>query len=176
MKKCVLSVAVAAVLTGAMVLGLASVASAASTWDGGGGDGLWATAANWSPNGVPSTVETWVSRAGAVSFTGATPTQSGFVRVGYEAQGGWNGGALPSPSTVVTMTGGSITGGLSVSRDATFELKAGSLSFTNHLVVGQDGGRDLGVAKFILEGGSVSTANLYMQNGAPAGVGMLDRW
>lgn len=27
---------------------------AAKTWDGGGGNNLWSTAANWSPDGVPT--------------------------------------------------------------------------------------------------------------------------
>jgi autotransporter-associated beta strand protein len=56
-------------LTGSSLLAISSAQAQTFTWDGGGGDDNFGTAANWSPDGAPSTGSGVVLR-----FTGSTRT------------------------------------------------------------------------------------------------------
>ena len=51
-----------------MALAAVSIQAATVTWTGGGGDGLWYTAANWSGNSVPTAADDVVITNGAVEY------------------------------------------------------------------------------------------------------------
>ena len=51
-----------------MALAAVSIQAATVTWTGGGGDGLWHTAANWSGNSVPTAADNVVITNGAVEY------------------------------------------------------------------------------------------------------------
>lgn len=66
-----------------LILIVASVPAFATslTWTGGGGDGMWATAANWSPAAVPQTGDDLTLDANATSTTNNLPASTVLLRV-----------------------------------------------------------------------------------------------
>lgn len=78
-----------------------AVATATMSWDNGGGDNLWSTAANWNPNGVPE-ISTPISiSAPTASVIINQPTAAAGFQIRVGATGGAN----------LTMNGGSLNVG-----------------------------------------------------------------
>lgn len=69
------------------MLGLSSLNAAIITWDGGGGDGKWGTAANWNTDSVPGVADIAVLGVGASSVSVATSAAVGTVNFGAAATG-----------------------------------------------------------------------------------------
>lgn len=105
--------------------------SAAISWDGGGSTTDWNTAANWNPDGVPTSADdVTISTSATVSSTAAVSFNS--LTIGDGA------GSVTSTVRIATLTSG---GSLTVRQGGVFEQASSSstLSFTGNIEV-QSGG------------------------------------
>jgi hypothetical protein len=161
-----------------------AVAGAVVSWDNGGGNNLWSTAANWNPDGLPE-ISTIISigTAAAAPIINSPTAAAGFqIRVG--AVGGanltMNGGslnvgqwlmigieALGRPGTF-TMNGGTINLGvfsaggghlwLGYISSGTFTMNGGTLNAPGRFGLGFSGGS----AAVHLDGGTITAGSFSM--------------
>jgi len=161
-----------------------AVAGAVVSWDNGGGDNLWSTAANWNPNGVPDISTTIsINTAAASPIINSPIAATGFqIRVG--ATGGanliMNGGSLDvgewlmigveeagRPGTF-TMNGGTINLGyftagaghlwIGYTSSGTLTINGGTISAPGRFGLGFSGGS--GAAH--LDGGTITAGSFSM--------------
>jgi hypothetical protein len=128
-----------------------AIAGTTASWDNGGGDNLWSTAANWNPNGVPEISTIILINTAAASSVINSPTAA----AGFQIRVGGTGGAN------LTMNGGSFDAGqwLMIGPEATG--KPGTLTMnggTINLGVFSAGGGHLWL-------GYISSGTLTMNGG-----------
>jgi len=85
----------------------------AYTWDGGGGDGLWGTATNWSPDGIPGILDSITIPTAGGPFSVALDSARSINNVTIES-----GATLNLDGFALTITG-------TFSNDGTLELHGG---------------------------------------------------
>ena len=117
----------------ALVFDVSSAQAAARSWDGSAGDGLAATAANWTPAAIPAAVDDLTfNLAGAFGVTwGATVTSSDT----HIYRNGTVTNTMSSPHTVGT----GITVGDQAGDIATMTLTTGMLTSNASMIVGNAG-------------------------------------
>ncbi|MCY2928680.1 MAG: PEP-CTERM sorting domain-containing protein [Planctomycetota bacterium] len=158
-------------VVGLSVLWFAAPTQGFVTWDGGGGDGLWNTPANWNPDGVPSGGEVRLANGGtSVSVIIAENQGVEYFRDGY--------GATGSATVLVTQTAGTVTFSsfVTMANCGTYKLQGGTMS-TPTLYLEFDGGdRDLPSRGTVeVSGGTLSVSDLqWMGYGRNQGRLMID--
>jgi hypothetical protein len=113
-----------------------AIASSTISWDNGGGDNLWTTAANWNPNTVPD-----LSIPILIFASGASPQiNEGMTATAFQIRVGASGGAT------LTMNGGELDasewlmiGTEESARTGTFVMNSGTVNLGNHLWIGYTG-------------------------------------
>ncbi len=130
-----------------------------NTWNGGGNDGLWTDAANWS-SGVPtSTSQVSISTAGSptITLTGSISVASLTSSDPIDVSNG---------SLTVTSSASSLTGGLTVAAGASLTATGSGTTLT------ASGTTDVDDASlYALSGASLTLSNLTSYQHTSAGVG-----
>lgn len=160
------------VLIGAMALvfDVGSARAAALSWDGSAGDGLAATAANWTPAAIPAAADDLTFNiAGAFGVTwGATVTSS---HTHVYRQGTVTNTASSPHSVSTGITVGDLVGDV-----ATMTLTTGTLTSNASMVVGDAGTGTLNVndddADLIIAG---ATSDLTVGNNGDAAMNITGR-
>jgi len=153
-------------------------ASALISWDAGGTDDLWSTAANWSPDAVPGRIDAasidqpenthCVIQAGIAAECETLRVGNGGVKTNLDITGGslWAAGAYigvdsPSGHGVLNMSGGLFsTGSLQTGwgGTGTLNMTGGVIELTDNLVV--PGGT--GTGSVSLRGGTIKAYDLQV--------------
>ncbi len=122
------------------------------TWDGGGGDNNWSTAANWSGDTVPATTD-------AVLFDGTSTKDCTIDNVGT-----WSGGALTTKSGYT----GTITQNVNITTDD-FGFADGTWTPATGVTLDIDGSFTLSGGTFTAPDatGSFLVAKSFAQSGSP---------
>ena len=155
-----------------LVFGVASLQSQSVNWSGGAGTGLWATAGNWNPSGVPSAASSLVFNAAAANSQwtitlGANRTTAGIT---FNSAGGAHGFTFAAGNTL-TVNAGGITNNdtvteifnsaITVGSGQTWNAAAGGLTFAGAVNLGANL--------------SVNGTGLTTISGAIAGTGNLTK-
>jgi len=136
-----------------------AIAGAVVSWDNGGGNNLWSTAANWNPDGLPE-----ISTTISIGTAAASPIiNSPTAAAGFQIRVGATGGAN------LTMNGGSLDVGEwlmigieAVGRPGTFTMNGGTInlgSFTaggGHLWLGYTSSGTL-----VMNGGTINAPGMF---------------
>jgi hypothetical protein len=126
---------------------------APKTWDGGGGDGLWNTAANWNPDGVPTSTNN-------VTLTAASSTTINVNTAGLA-------NALTINSSNITLN---IQSGQSLTASGAFSMSAGTLNTQNAFVSAASYSMTGGTVGYTASGDqNVSTQSYFSLNLAGSG-------
>ncbi|HNS18909.1 MAG TPA: hypothetical protein PKH24_00340 [Sedimentisphaerales bacterium] len=153
-------------------------ASALISWDDGGGDHLWSTAANWNPNTVPGRMDAasidqpanthCVIQDGIAAECETLRVGNGSVTTNLDITGGslWAAGAYigvdnPSGHGILNLSGGKFaTGSLQIGLEGTgtLNMTGGVIELTDNLVV--PGGAGAGTVN--LRGGTIRASDLYL--------------
>ncbi|MEN6424469.1 MAG: hypothetical protein ABFE13_03840 [Phycisphaerales bacterium] len=153
-------------------------ASALISWDDGGPDHLWSTAANWSPDAVPGRIDAasidqpenthCIVQAGIAAECETLRVGNGGVKTNLDITGGslWAAGAYigvdnPSGHGVLNMSGGLFsTGSLQIGwgGTGTLNMTGGVIELTDNLVV--PGGTGTGSVN--LRGGTIKAYDLQV--------------
>jgi hypothetical protein len=153
-------------------------ASALISWDGGGADRLWSTAANWNPNTVPSRFDAasidqpenthCVIQAGIAAEcetlrvgNGGLATNLDITGGSLSASGAYIGVDSPAGHGILNMSGGLFTtGSLQIGWGGigTLNMTGGLIELSDNLVVpGQTGAGSVN-----LRGGTIKASNLQL--------------
>src|SRR6185369_10400110 len=115
---------------------LSALATTSATWNGGGGDSKWETAANWSTGSVPTAANDVVIPSGfaAIQFTFSSGNRSvNSITASSPVNVSTNSGITLTLNSASTFSGLTLNGVLSGSGDIHV---TGSLNYTGQLMSG----------------------------------------
>ena len=151
-----------ALLATSLALHLTSFAQTTATWNGGGGDGLWNTAANWDTTIVPGDGTNAVIGTGNAVTYSSPMTAGDFGNLALTGSLNVNAAGFVLASNGVAVTVSTTTGKLFVNNGGVLSVTNGGVS----LITG-------GVATLAVGSSSSVSGSLLLGNNTAASVGIL---